>query len=553
LELSRDYAASHGLDLAGGAELEDIGISAFKGANVSEGALGRFLDAVRSGTVKPGSYLLVESLDRITRQNLLQAQALFLSIIGAGINVVTLADNKLYRAGTNDLGDLVLSLAILSRSHEESLTKSHRLSKKWKEKRVQAAALVPMTKWCPAWLRLDDDRARFVPIPERVEVVRKIFEDAASGLGMYAITRRLNEEGVPTFKSSKGWYTSYVAKILNNRAAIGESQAHTRAEDGKRVPAGEPNRAYFPAVISEELFYRAQLGKSERRLNGAGRKGTNFTNLFSGLATCAYCGSPVRLENKGDGPKGGKYLMCDGALRNVGCPSRRWRYQEFEDSFIAFVEEVDLESLVTEASEQSGARLEAEINALRGELVAANEMMERTYAVLSGGGPVDFVTSKLREQDARRTELSQRLSSKEKELESAASRREQMQRSKEELRSLIERLRDTSDDQLFKLRARVSAHMKTLINSLTLASVGERPLTKAKMEKLHQLVENHHGDVVSHVEAVSDSREQDRRYFSVAFRDGKVRIAFPDDRDALRYREQITADPVWGIQTVTEE
>jgi DNA invertase Pin-like site-specific DNA recombinase len=56
LEASRAYAAAHGLELAEGAELEDIGISAFKGANVSEGALGRFLQAVKSGSIKSGSY-----------------------------------------------------------------------------------------------------------------------------------------------------------------------------------------------------------------------------------------------------------------------------------------------------------------------------------------------------------------------------------------------------------------------------------------------------------------------------------------------------------------
>src|ERR1700730_6619351 len=61
LEASRAYAEANGLDLAEGAELEDIGISAFRGANVREGALGRFLDAVKGGSVKPGSFLIVES------------------------------------------------------------------------------------------------------------------------------------------------------------------------------------------------------------------------------------------------------------------------------------------------------------------------------------------------------------------------------------------------------------------------------------------------------------------------------------------------------------
>jgi DNA invertase Pin-like site-specific DNA recombinase len=114
LEASRAYAEAHGLELAEGSELEDIGVSAFKGANVREGALGRFLEAVRSGLIKPGSFLLVESLDRLSRQELLTAQSLFLSIIQAGINLVTLTDGRVYRAGTNDLGDLIVSLVIMS-------------------------------------------------------------------------------------------------------------------------------------------------------------------------------------------------------------------------------------------------------------------------------------------------------------------------------------------------------------------------------------------------------------------------------------------------------
>ena len=103
LEASKAYADANGLDLSEDTQLEDIGISAFMGANVRDGALGRFLGAVKAGSIKPGSYLIVESLDRLSRQQVLTAQALFLSIIQAGINLVTLADNRVYRTGTTDL------------------------------------------------------------------------------------------------------------------------------------------------------------------------------------------------------------------------------------------------------------------------------------------------------------------------------------------------------------------------------------------------------------------------------------------------------------------
>lgn len=46
---------------------EDLGKSAFKGANSAHGHLSRFLASVKPGQIAPGSYLIVESLDRLSR------------------------------------------------------------------------------------------------------------------------------------------------------------------------------------------------------------------------------------------------------------------------------------------------------------------------------------------------------------------------------------------------------------------------------------------------------------------------------------------------------
>src|SRR5262249_22944403 len=158
----------------------------------------------------------------LSRQQVLTAQSLFLSIIQAGINLVTLADNRLYKAGDVDLADLIMSLVTMARAHEESATKSLRIAAAWKNKRAKAATQKPMTKWCPAWLRLLPDRSGYEPIPDRIEIVRQIFRDTADGVGMYSIAARFNKGEVPTFGGSNGWHQSYIAKILANRAVLGE-------------------------------------------------------------------------------------------------------------------------------------------------------------------------------------------------------------------------------------------------------------------------------------------------------------------------------------------
>src|SRR5580693_3764849 len=73
VQITRDLATKYNLDLADENELQDLGVSAYRGANVREGALGRFLEAVKGNQVPKGSYLLLESLDRFSRQKPLEA------------------------------------------------------------------------------------------------------------------------------------------------------------------------------------------------------------------------------------------------------------------------------------------------------------------------------------------------------------------------------------------------------------------------------------------------------------------------------------------------
>src|SRR5688500_7237548 len=88
--LAEDYAKAKDLDLDKGLTFRDLGVSAYTGKNRKKGALRAFLDAVEEELIPAGSYLLVESLDRVSREAILDAQATFLQIVNAGITLVTL-------------------------------------------------------------------------------------------------------------------------------------------------------------------------------------------------------------------------------------------------------------------------------------------------------------------------------------------------------------------------------------------------------------------------------------------------------------------------------
>src|SRR5262245_58121687 len=87
MEAARAYAARHELELDETLDITDPGVSAHYGKNIEAGKLRAFLEAVRDGIVPRGSYLLVESLDRISRQTVRRAVRTMEEIVEAGITL----------------------------------------------------------------------------------------------------------------------------------------------------------------------------------------------------------------------------------------------------------------------------------------------------------------------------------------------------------------------------------------------------------------------------------------------------------------------------------
>src|SRR5690606_29793134 len=61
--------------------LQDLGVSAWKGKNAVEGALAEFVKLCKAGNIKAGSILVIERLDRLSRDDVRPALKLFLDIL----------------------------------------------------------------------------------------------------------------------------------------------------------------------------------------------------------------------------------------------------------------------------------------------------------------------------------------------------------------------------------------------------------------------------------------------------------------------------------------
>ncbi len=379
-----DYAEKNGLQLD--VSLRDLGVSAFRGANKETGAFGRFLAMVQTGQVPRGATLIVESLDRISRQDVLTAMHQMIGLLKAGLVVVTLMDNQIYTEKTvqSDVSKLMLSLLVMSRAHEESVVKSDRVAAAWQTKRSRAAAGEGQTSRCVAWCSLEGSPrggGRYVLIPDRAALVVRIFEMTAAGYGHRAIAKRLNEDKVSAWGRGDGWQPSYVSKIVVNRAVLGFYQPHRKQKgDVRRTPDGPELALYYPPVITEELYYRAAAARRERR-HKSGIKGNGVANLFSNLGKCASCGRSMVHLNKGDTSKGGRWLVCDSTVRGITCEQpARWRYSRAETVVLDGVRRLDVAAVLGQADPSMAAR--GRLTILAGQLVAEERKRDRLLEML---------------------------------------------------------------------------------------------------------------------------------------------------------------------------
>ncbi len=453
--------------------VRDLGVSAYKGSNVEVGSgLGNFLELVKAGKIEKGSTLIVESLDRLSRENVLVALPRFLDLLNAGIRIVTLTDKQEYEAGAikQQWNPLIVSLAVMARAHDESQVKSIRVSKAWAKKRAKAREEGhKMTRRAPEWLNLEN--GKFVQREDRVEIVRRVFHETIAGDGRRTIASRLNLEGRPAFKGKNGWHTSAIAKILANKAVFGEFQPGTGSHASRNHrPEGAPIKDYYPVIVDEAIYWEAQrvvaLRRSERDENGVtirrgkgGRRGHGVAHLLIGLGKCTHCGGAMHLINKGQPPKGALYFECSTARRKAGCDNNtRWRVDAIERRLLKHLAYIDAD-VVLRGEAPSG---EAEkVQALKARL---DDVERRRDAVLRVVATGDEAATKMFEGLAAEVkEVSAKLSEAEKSLSLA------------------------SADPGLKVRL---AEAVDLTHAMSEAEGEERVMIRTRLaEQLHQLVE----------------------------------------------------------------
>lgn len=382
-----EWCARRGIELDTTLTFQDLGRSGFTGDNYSEGALGLFFKAVESGVVEKGSYLVIEALDRFSRENPMEASTRLFALVRAGITLVTTDDGQEYsatRLASSDPSLMLMLVVKMSQAHLESVRKSELVGKAWRQKKALARSeLKPLTKRCPEWLELKD--GKFCPRPDRVSIVRRIFDETIAGMGRREIARRLNLEGIPPFRHGTGWHTSSIAKITSGRAVLGEYQPKFGTRKiSNRPPDGDPIPNYYPQIIDEQTYWRAQSSVSGRRQDSSGRRGREGAHILRGLARCTKCNGPMYIVNKGKPPKGARYFACSRNMRDAGCGnSHRWRVDALEASVLTSIGFVDANAFA--AMDNATPAIKAKVSALQARLDDADMRRKRLMTLFETG------------------------------------------------------------------------------------------------------------------------------------------------------------------------
>ncbi|BDY05383.1 recombinase family protein [Ferrimonas sp. YFM] len=449
---AQSYAAEHDLELID--VYLDKGRSGYHGHHVEYGELGALVKMVEAGEIEQGTVLLVESLDRLSRQKVTTALQQFLSLLNAGIEIATLMDGKRYTADSvNDLPDLMMSLLVMARAHEESAAKSVRSKANWERQRQEAKESGKPVKWTPpAWLKRTEDS--YEVIEDRASVVKEIFKLCIEGHGYYSIATDLNQRGIKPFGRAQGWAVASVRKIITSRAPIGELQPR-RVIGGKGAakPDGDPIPNLFPRIVSDADWHEAQKAVGKRKLGGGGKSGNNFANLFQGVFHCS-CGATMQVNKK---PSGRPYCVCYNAKTGQGCKHLTHPYHLIEQAVVIALTKA--QPVQTKGNDDRVSVIKEAVRQLEAEQVENQSKIENALNFILSGNSSPAVQKKMEELEARSLEIEVELKQSRNDLSDAM-------REPESQKGVLEQLADATQSVLagddVNIRRKYNAWLRAL-------------------------------------------------------------------------------------------
>ncbi len=287
---------------------------ALTGTKENRDAFQRLLAECRAGNV---DMVITKSISRFARNTVVLLQTVR-ELKSLGVDVY-FEEQNIHSMSAD--GELMLTI-LASYAQEESLSASE--NQKWRIKKNFEAGM----PWSGQIIGYRYENGVYIIKPEEAEVVRGIFADYLSGMGVAAIMKRLNAEGIPT-RNGNQWSQSCVQKVLHNYAYTGNLLLQKTYRENHITKKTLINRGELPmyhaentheAIVSMEVFQAVQE-EMERRAAKHRKCTERKVYPFTAKIICGTCGKHYRRKVTRTGPVWicGTYNLYGKAA----CPSKQ--------------------------------------------------------------------------------------------------------------------------------------------------------------------------------------------------------------------------------------
>ena len=307
----------------------DAGVSAFKvtsddgllAANMHKGNLGAFLERVQAGDIKRGSVLIVERLDRFSRNYFDVVFPVWLNLLQSGVEIYNCVSNTHYTLAAIRKNSMLAAMALMemASANDYSANLSNRVCRANAIRLANASKgkTVSLGGWVPRWLTFNGVKGQegTYTLNSHADTIRRIVNEYLSGKSMWSIARDLSADKVPSVAGGT-WSQGIISPLLKTPALIG-----TKEVKGVTVT--------FPAVISKKQWdmLRAMLAKNSSR-KGGNAAGETVANLFRNRCRCAKCGGAINTTRT--------YYHCSGHKKRVCDVGGNVQVRRIEEDFFMF-------------------------------------------------------------------------------------------------------------------------------------------------------------------------------------------------------------------------